>query len=185
MNKSSALEHQSAARHDPSRDPHTGRFLTGNNGSGGRRRGSRNRLAEAFVADVYEEYCQHGKDALRRVREDNPFAFLSMVVRLLPQKYEVEATSPLEGMTTDELRAFAADLKRWREECEALNARTTHGSARTVCDGSGGGGGSGEAGSSATPPALPPLPSKEEVALAWAAGADEAGGLYRTPAGIP
>lgn len=160
MNDSDALEVHSGTRQDPSRDALTGRFLPGNSGNGGRRRGSRSKLAEAFIADVYDEYCEHGRDAIRRVREENPVAFVAMIVRLLPQKFEVEATSPLAGWTTDELRAFADDLKRWRE---GMN-----GTARPAPNGTAGQGGS----CGATLAALPPLPSAEEVARAWAAASE-------------
>jgi hypothetical protein len=55
------------------RDPNTGRFLAGNNG-GGRQEGSRNKLGEAFVADVYADWKAHGVEALRQMRLADPAA---------------------------------------------------------------------------------------------------------------
>jgi hypothetical protein len=45
------------------RDPRSGRFLTGNSG-GGRQRGSRNKLSEQFIADVYAQWQESGSDCL-------------------------------------------------------------------------------------------------------------------------
>jgi hypothetical protein len=72
------------------RDQSTGRFVTGNIG-GGRKPGSRNRFAGQVVDDVYADWQEHGLEAIRRVRQDNPAAYLQFVSRLLPQ--EVIATS--------------------------------------------------------------------------------------------
>ena len=44
-----------------------GRFLTGNNG-GGRKRGSRNRLTDTFLAAIETDFSQHGPDALAQLR---------------------------------------------------------------------------------------------------------------------
>jgi hypothetical protein len=49
------------------RDPETGRFVSGNNGGPGRQRGSRNKLGEAFVADVYAKWQEHGAQTLERI----------------------------------------------------------------------------------------------------------------------
>ena len=53
----------------------------------GRPKGSRNKLAEAFIADVYADWLEHGILALVRVRQ--PAAYLRIVAALLPQHIEV------------------------------------------------------------------------------------------------
>jgi hypothetical protein len=45
------------------RDPESGRFLTGNNG-GGRKPGSRNKLCEAFIADLHSRWMTDGPQVL-------------------------------------------------------------------------------------------------------------------------
>src|SRR5262249_29899438 len=55
----------------------------------GRPKGSRNKLAEAFIADVYADWLEHGILALVRVREKQPAAYLRVVAALLPQHIEV------------------------------------------------------------------------------------------------
>jgi hypothetical protein len=60
-----------------------GRFLTGNTG-GGRPKGSRNKLGEEFVNALYDDWRQHGAEALARVREQRPDAYVRIVAALLP-----------------------------------------------------------------------------------------------------
>jgi hypothetical protein len=66
------------------RDAKTGRFLTGN-GGGGRKPGSRNKLGEAFIADLRDAWNEHGADALRRCATDEPGQFCKIVASLLPR----------------------------------------------------------------------------------------------------
>lgn len=67
----------------PTRDAH-GRFLTGNSG-GGRKRGSRNRLTETFIAAVEADFAEYGPDALAKLRDDDPAAYLRIVASLVPR----------------------------------------------------------------------------------------------------
>jgi hypothetical protein len=75
------------------RNQTNGRFLPGNRGNGGRRPGSRNRFAGQVVDDVYADWQQYGPEALRRVRRENPAAYLQFVSRLLPQEAIVTSLS--------------------------------------------------------------------------------------------
>ena len=54
-----------------------GRFTSGQHGPG-RPKGSRNRLAETFIHDVFEAWKTHGKDVLERVAKEDPVAFLRL-----------------------------------------------------------------------------------------------------------
>ena len=69
----------------------------------GRPKGSRNKLAEAFIADVYADWLEHGILALVRVREKQPAAYLRFVAALLPQHIEVSDDVGL--LSDDELDA--------------------------------------------------------------------------------
>jgi hypothetical protein len=48
------------------RDPGSGRFVSGNIG-GGRPKGSRNKLAEAFIADLHARWIKDGPQVLDAV----------------------------------------------------------------------------------------------------------------------
>ena len=92
----------------------TGRELTqfkpGQSGNPkGRPRGSRNRLSEAFIADLYESWKTLGKPALLAAAWTDPVAYVRVVASLMPREIEATVTVPLaERMTDDQLAAIAA-----------------------------------------------------------------------------
>ena len=67
------------------RDEKTGRFLPGNSGFGGRPRGSRNKLGEAFLEDLRDAWEEHGAIALARCAQEEPGQFCRIVAGLLPK----------------------------------------------------------------------------------------------------
>lgn len=78
-----------------------GRFVSGNIG-GGRPKGSRNKLGEAFLDNLYADWQEHGAQALKDCRETNPAAYIKTVASLLPKQVEVN-TNGLTSMSDDEL----------------------------------------------------------------------------------
>jgi hypothetical protein len=56
-----------------------GQFQLGHTGMGGRPKGSRDRLGQAFVADLYSKWQEHGTDVLDRVIRDDPAQFLKTI----------------------------------------------------------------------------------------------------------
>ena len=89
-------------RPSPEKDPKTGRFLAGNSGNGGRRKGARSRLSEAFIADLYADWEAHGPDVVKKVREEDPVAYLKVVAAILPKNVNV-TSDPLAEMSDEEL----------------------------------------------------------------------------------
>jgi hypothetical protein len=80
-----------------------GRFLPGNNGcGGGRPKGSRNKLGEAFIEDLYADWQEHGQQALRDCREQNPAAYVKTVANLLPKDINL-SVNVAEQLTDEEL----------------------------------------------------------------------------------
>jgi hypothetical protein len=71
------------------RDPETGQFVQGYKG-GGRPKGSRNKLGEAFIADVYAKWQARGGEALERMIDTDPGGFVRVVAQVLPDKLEVD-----------------------------------------------------------------------------------------------
>lgn len=67
------------------RDERTGRFLTGGKPGPGRPVGSRNKLAENFVADLKEIWEEHGISALQTVARDDPGTLIKVVAGLMPR----------------------------------------------------------------------------------------------------
>jgi hypothetical protein len=68
----------------------SGRFAAGNRAGPGRPLGSRNRLAEKFLSDVYRQWRRSGAKVLERMVETDPVAFAKIVANILPK--EIGAT---------------------------------------------------------------------------------------------
>lgn len=85
-----------------------GRFVAGN-GGGGRKPGTRNKLGEAFLADLMADWEEHGVATLRAVRETKPSDYVKVVASVLPKQLNVKV-DPLEDMTDDQLRKQAQQL---------------------------------------------------------------------------
>jgi hypothetical protein len=70
------------------RDENSGRFLTGHVGVGGRPRGSRVKLTEAFLSDLSDSWDVHGKAALVNCATQEPSTFVKVVCSILPKKID-------------------------------------------------------------------------------------------------
>lgn len=93
----------------PAKDEKTGRFLTGNNG-GGRPKGSRNKLAEAFITDMQADWEANGVATIAQVREERPEVYLKVVASILPRDLNVNI-NPLEEADDAELVQRLKDLE--------------------------------------------------------------------------
>lgn len=106
----------------PEQDAKTGRFLSGNSG-GGRSKGSRNKLGEAFLADMFEDWSENGKDAIAVVRKTKPDAYLKVVANILPKELNIREGA-FDHMTDDEL---ARELASISAQLAAMGASTSEG----------------------------------------------------------
>jgi hypothetical protein len=62
-------------------------FQPGQSGNpAGRPRGSRNKLAEDFLTDAYQQWQRHGSKALETMATSEPAQFCQMVANLLPKE---------------------------------------------------------------------------------------------------
>ena len=80
-----------------------GRFISGNSG-GGRPRGSRAKLGEEFIADLYAAWLVHGAATIEKVRAARPADYLKVIASILPKDLNVKE-SAVESMTDEELNA--------------------------------------------------------------------------------
>lgn len=99
-----------AASEVPAERDTKGRFISGNNG-GGRKKGSRNRLSDTFITAIESDFAEHGPEALTKLREVDPAAYIKVVASLVPREQILkrEQETDYSDATDDEL----ADLM-WR-----------------------------------------------------------------------
>ena len=76
----------------------------------GRPKGSRNKLSEEFVAEVYADWCEHGALAIQTVRQTRPDVYVKVVASLLPRQVQAEVTGPTHEERVAELVERLAEL---------------------------------------------------------------------------
>jgi len=57
--------------------------------SPGRPKGSRNKLGEAFLKALHEDFTKHGAEAIVAVRETKPDAYMKVIASILPKEIEL------------------------------------------------------------------------------------------------
>jgi len=92
------------------RDSETGQFLKGKKGGPGRPRGSRNKLGEAFIEALHDDFQEHGVDTIVKVREDRPHEYLKVVASLLPKELHVKDVS-VDDLTDGQLSDIIATIR--------------------------------------------------------------------------
>ena len=80
------------------------KFLPGQ--SPGRPKGARNRLQSSFLYALAEDFAEHGADAIKICRIEEPARYVQIVASLMPRELEIEhqtATSDLDDQQLDSL----------------------------------------------------------------------------------
>ena len=74
----------------------------------GRPKGSRNKLGEAFLADLLTDWSEHGPIVIQTVRAEKPDVYLKVVASILPAQLNVKV-SEIDELTDEQLaRQFLA-----------------------------------------------------------------------------
>jgi hypothetical protein len=85
----------------------------------GRPKGSRNKLSEAFLQALADDFEANGKEVVEKVRTERPHDYLKIIVAVLPKRMEIEDATPEKHpseMTDDELEAIIWRTERRLEE---------------------------------------------------------------------
>lgn len=92
-----------------------GQFAKGHKGYGGRKVGSRNKLSEAFLADLHKTWVKRGRKVLDQVAQQHPETFLRVCATVLPKAMEIDGVLNVEHHSTlhIEARDFAEAYERW------------------------------------------------------------------------
>jgi hypothetical protein len=80
-------------------------------GVGGRRPGSRNKLAQEFIDTAYALWKEGGETALREVMLKQPAKFCALIAALQPQHFKHEVEHTIAGLSADEVRARLAESR--------------------------------------------------------------------------
>lgn len=87
------------------------RFVPGGAPGPGRPKGSRNKLGEAFVQALHDDFNEHGQRVIEEVRAKDPAAYVRVIASLLPREVKIETTSDLTDEQLDaRIRQLAAAL---------------------------------------------------------------------------
>jgi hypothetical protein len=110
-------------------------FRPGHAGGPGRPRGARSKLTELAIEMLREDFEQHGREVIARVRERKPEVYLASVVSLLPKQAE-KIQSPLADISDVELEQLEQHLREVRaktiERIEELEAQKGTGAAELL-----------------------------------------------------
>lgn len=76
----------------------------------GRPKGSRNKLGEAFIQAMYEDWQKNGEAVIQQVRAEKPDQYLKVVASILPKELHVKDAT-LGDLTDDELLELLASVR--------------------------------------------------------------------------
>jgi hypothetical protein len=68
----------------------------------GRPKGSRNKLGEAFIQALHDDFTEHGVATIVKVREERPHEYLKVVAGLLPKELKIERADELSDSELDQ-----------------------------------------------------------------------------------
>lgn len=71
--------------------------------SPGRPKGARNKLGEAFIEALHQDFNAHGVEAIEKTRTEKPDQYLKVIASLLPKDVNLNITDDTSEMTDDEL----------------------------------------------------------------------------------
>jgi len=94
-------------------------FLPGRAKTGGRVKGSRNKICARFIDDLHAEWEASGADALKVMAREDPSGFVKVTASILPKELEVTQTQLME-IPDDELTALRDLVKRRIDQRRAL-----------------------------------------------------------------
>ena len=95
-------------------------FAKGQSGNpAGRKPGSRNKISELFALAMRDDFAAHGPDAIARLRERDPSAYLNLVHSMIPQAALTKCEEQSDRVDFDNMTD--SDFVEMMEESEGGN----------------------------------------------------------------
>jgi hypothetical protein len=87
-------------------------FEPGRPKTGGRTKGTRNKLSSDLIAALCKAFEERGDEAIRIVIDERPHEFLRIVAAVLPKEFEITTDNRLKDIPDDQLDAFIEFARR-------------------------------------------------------------------------
>ena len=102
-------------------------FVKGREKSGGRRSGARNKISNALLTAIAEDFEIHGAEVVRIARVEKPIEYLRITASLIPASIEIDNSRLTEVTDAELCEAVEELLKRRNAAVEvARGAESTH-----------------------------------------------------------
>jgi hypothetical protein len=75
---------------------------------------ARNRIETKFLKALADDFEQHGADAIKLCRLEQPSTYVKIIASLLPRSLEVTATAVERDLSDEELAAALEKIRAWR-----------------------------------------------------------------------
>lgn len=113
-----AKSSEKTLRSEPTEEEHKQRpsglipFVPGQSGNPkGRAKGSRNKLGEAFISALHDDFQEHGAAVIATVRQEKPDQYLKVVASILPKEVKITTEVEMDDAELDKrIRQLAAAL---------------------------------------------------------------------------
>ena len=94
------------------------RFKPGQSGNpAGRSKSSRNKLSEAFIAALNDDFAEHGPAVITKVRDEMPHVYLKVIASLIPKEVKLDKDhNGLGDFSDDELMAIVLSVSKMGSE---------------------------------------------------------------------
>ena len=85
-------------------------FEKGKTKTGGRVKGSRNRIAYKLIEALEKDFEEHGEVAIKIARIERPVEYLRIIASVIPKEFEI-VDGRLAELSDEELDVFIATLR--------------------------------------------------------------------------
>src|SRR5262249_31500346 len=93
---------------------------------------SRRALNKRFLLDLAEDWQQHGREVLKRVRRESPGAYLKVCAMLVPKEMKVEYSRGVKDLTDEQLDQAIAWIEAMLAAQAGEEAKLIEGKAKVV-----------------------------------------------------